>query len=34
MKSSGGYAESDAGEGGAINRGGAHGSSMKIALNK
>ncbi|XP_016151285.1 sorting nexin-9-like isoform X1 [Sinocyclocheilus grahami] len=34
VKSSGGYAESEAGEGGAINRGGAHGSSMKIALNK
>uniref|UniRef100_A0A671NFM3 Sorting nexin n=1 Tax=Sinocyclocheilus anshuiensis TaxID=1608454 RepID=A0A671NFM3_9TELE len=33
VKSSGGYAESEAGEGGAINRGGAHGSSMKIALN-
>uniref|UniRef100_A0A8C2HGV2 Sorting nexin 9b n=1 Tax=Cyprinus carpio TaxID=7962 RepID=A0A8C2HGV2_CYPCA len=30
VKSSGGYAESEAGEGGAINRGGAHGSSMKI----
>ncbi|KAK2883922.1 hypothetical protein Q8A67_017559 [Cirrhinus molitorella] len=34
VKSSGGYAESEAGEGGAITRGGAHGSSMKIALNK
>uniref|UniRef100_A0A671N5K0 Sorting nexin n=1 Tax=Sinocyclocheilus anshuiensis TaxID=1608454 RepID=A0A671N5K0_9TELE len=34
VKTSGGYAESEAGEGGAINRGGAHGSSMKIALNK
>lgn len=34
MKSSGGYAESEAGEGGAINRGGAHGTSMKMALNK
>ncbi|XP_057209516.1 sorting nexin-9b isoform X2 [Triplophysa rosa] len=34
VKSSGGYAESEAGEGGAINRGGAHGTSMKIALNK
>uniref|UniRef100_A0A673HW82 Sorting nexin n=1 Tax=Sinocyclocheilus rhinocerous TaxID=307959 RepID=A0A673HW82_9TELE len=34
VKSSGGYAESEAGEGGAIHRGGAHGSSMKIALNK
>ncbi|XP_072542230.1 sorting nexin-9b isoform X2 [Salminus brasiliensis] len=33
-KSSGGYAEGDTGEGGAINRGGVHGSSMKIALNK
>ncbi|KAL4630469.1 sorting nexin-9 isoform X1 [Arapaima gigas] len=30
----GGYTESEAGEGGAMNRGGAHGSSMKIALNK
>ncbi|XP_039548414.1 sorting nexin-9b isoform X4 [Pimephales promelas] len=34
VKSSGGYAESEAGDGGAMNRGGAHGSSMKIALNK
>ncbi|XP_077077420.1 sorting nexin-9b isoform X2 [Siphateles boraxobius] len=34
VKSSGGYNESEAGDGGAINRGGAHGSSMKIALNK
>ncbi|TRY86935.1 hypothetical protein DNTS_002204 [Danionella cerebrum] len=34
VKSSGGYAESDAVDGGAMNRGGAHGSSMKIALNK
>ncbi|KAK7151119.1 hypothetical protein R3I93_012148 [Phoxinus phoxinus] len=34
VKSSGGYAESEAGEGGAMNRGGAHGSSMKISLNK
>uniref|UniRef100_A0A8B9LIV6 Sorting nexin n=1 Tax=Astyanax mexicanus TaxID=7994 RepID=A0A8B9LIV6_ASTMX len=33
-KSSGGYAEGDMGEGGAMNRGGVHGSSMKIALNK
>uniref|UniRef100_A0A673IF47 Sorting nexin n=1 Tax=Sinocyclocheilus rhinocerous TaxID=307959 RepID=A0A673IF47_9TELE len=33
VKSSGGYAESEAGEGGAINRGGAHGSSMKISRN-
>ncbi|KAI1897240.1 hypothetical protein AGOR_G00081270 [Albula goreensis] len=34
VKSSGGYTESEAGEGGAITRGGAHGSSMKISLNK
>ncbi|XP_030628796.1 sorting nexin-9b isoform X2 [Chanos chanos] len=34
VKSSGGYAESEAGDAGAINRGGAHGSSMKISLNK
>ncbi|CAM4688317.1 hypothetical protein PO909_010235 [Leuciscus waleckii] len=34
VKSSGGYAESEAGDAGAMNRGGAHGSSMKIALNK
>ncbi|XP_041660993.1 sorting nexin-9b isoform X2 [Cheilinus undulatus] len=34
MKSSGGYAESESGESGAIQRGGAHGSSMKISLNK
>ncbi|XP_067274113.1 sorting nexin-9b isoform X2 [Pseudorasbora parva] len=34
VKSSGGYTESEAGDGGALNRGGAHGSSMKIALNK
>ncbi|XP_015207357.1 sorting nexin-9a isoform X1 [Lepisosteus oculatus] len=34
LKSSGGFAESEAGDGGAMNRAGAHGSSMKIALNK
>ncbi|XP_065112364.1 sorting nexin-9b isoform X2 [Paramisgurnus dabryanus] len=34
VKSSGGYNESEAGEGGGLNRGGAHGTSMKIALNK
>ncbi len=34
VKSSGGYAESESGESGAIQRGGAHGSSMKISLNK
>ncbi|KAM6954552.1 sorting nexin-9b isoform 2-T2 [Aplochiton taeniatus] len=33
-KSSGGYAESESGEGGAMQRGGAAGSSMKISLNK
>ncbi|XP_066532970.1 sorting nexin-9b isoform X2 [Hoplias malabaricus] len=33
-KMSGGYAEGETGEGGAMNRGGTHGSSMKIALNK
>ncbi|XP_064195320.1 sorting nexin-9a isoform X1 [Anguilla rostrata] len=33
-KSPGGYAESEAGEGGASGRGGAHGSTMKISLNK
>ncbi|KAK3516160.1 hypothetical protein QTP70_005510 [Hemibagrus guttatus] len=33
-KSSGGFGESEVSEGGAITRGGAHGSSMKITLNK
>ncbi|XP_072217916.1 sorting nexin-9b isoform X1 [Leuresthes tenuis] len=33
MKSTGGYAESESGDGGAIQRGGVHGSSMKISLN-
>lgn len=31
---SGGFGESETSDGGAINRGGAHGSSMKITLNK
>jgi len=34
MKSTGGYAESESGDGGAMQRGGVHGSSMKISLNK
>uniref|UniRef100_A0A8C4GU58 Sorting nexin n=1 Tax=Dicentrarchus labrax TaxID=13489 RepID=A0A8C4GU58_DICLA len=34
MKSTGGYAESESGESGAMQRGGAHASSMKISLNK
>ncbi|XP_051265655.1 sorting nexin-9b isoform X1 [Dicentrarchus labrax] len=33
MKSTGGYAESESGESGAMQRGGAHASSMKISLN-
>ncbi|XP_062323243.1 sorting nexin-9b isoform X3 [Osmerus eperlanus] len=33
VKSSGGYAESEGGEGGALQRGGAGSSSMKISLN-
>lgn len=33
VKSSG-YAESEGGDGGAIQRGGVHASSMKISLNK
>ncbi|XP_053470126.1 sorting nexin-9b isoform X1 [Ictalurus furcatus] len=33
-RKSGGFGESEASDGGAINRGGAHGSSMKITLNK
>lgn len=33
MKSTGGYAESESGESGAIQRG-AHAPSMKISLNK
>lgn len=34
VKSSGGYAESESGDSGAIQRGGAHASTMKISLNK
>uniref|UniRef100_A0AAQ5X8Q0 Sorting nexin n=1 Tax=Amphiprion ocellaris TaxID=80972 RepID=A0AAQ5X8Q0_AMPOC len=34
MKSTGGYAESESGDGGALQRGGTHASSMKISLNK
>uniref|UniRef100_A0A4W6D3C2 Sorting nexin n=1 Tax=Lates calcarifer TaxID=8187 RepID=A0A4W6D3C2_LATCA len=34
MKSTGGYAESESGDGGAMQRGGAHATSMKISLNK
>ncbi|XP_041831692.1 sorting nexin-9b isoform X1 [Melanotaenia boesemani] len=34
VKSTGGYTESESGDSGAIQRGGAHGSSMKISLNK
>ncbi|CAL8312883.1 unnamed protein product [Lota lota] len=34
VKSSGGYAESESGEGGAMQRGGAQGNAMKISLNK
>uniref|UniRef100_A0A665U6J8 Sorting nexin n=1 Tax=Echeneis naucrates TaxID=173247 RepID=A0A665U6J8_ECHNA len=34
MKSTGGYAESESGDGGGIQRGGAHATSMKISLNK
>uniref|UniRef100_A0A671Y8S5 Sorting nexin n=1 Tax=Sparus aurata TaxID=8175 RepID=A0A671Y8S5_SPAAU len=34
MKSTGGYAESESGESGAMQRGGAHATSMKISLNK
>lgn len=33
-KSTGGYAESESGEGGAVQRAGAHAPSMKISLNK
>lgn len=33
VKSTSGYAESEAGDGGAMQRGGAH-ASMKISLNK
>lgn len=33
-KSTGGYAESESGESGAMQRGGTHASSMKISLNK
>lgn len=32
--STGGYPESESGEGGAMQRGGAHAPSMKISLNK
>uniref|UniRef100_A0A3Q3J020 Sorting nexin n=1 Tax=Monopterus albus TaxID=43700 RepID=A0A3Q3J020_MONAL len=34
MKSTGGYVESESGDGGAMQRGGAHATSMKISLNK
>uniref|UniRef100_A0A3B4WXP4 Sorting nexin n=1 Tax=Seriola lalandi dorsalis TaxID=1841481 RepID=A0A3B4WXP4_SERLL len=34
VKSTGGYAESESGDGGGIQRGGAHATSMKISLNK
>uniref|UniRef100_A0A3Q1G138 Sorting nexin n=1 Tax=Acanthochromis polyacanthus TaxID=80966 RepID=A0A3Q1G138_9TELE len=34
MKSTGGYAESESGDGGALQRGGTPASSMKISLNK
>ncbi|KAM9839945.1 sorting nexin-9b [Aulostomus maculatus] len=34
MKSTGGYAESESGESGAMQRAGAHATSMKISLNK
>ncbi|TNN74860.1 Sorting nexin-9 [Liparis tanakae] len=34
VKSTGGYAESESGDGGAMQRGGAHAPSMKISLNK
>uniref|UniRef100_A0A7N6C237 Sorting nexin n=1 Tax=Anabas testudineus TaxID=64144 RepID=A0A7N6C237_ANATE len=34
MKSTGGYTESESGDGGAMQRGGAHATSMKISLNK
>lgn len=33
-KSTGGYAESESGDGGAVQRAGAHAPSMKISLNK
>ncbi|XP_060908070.1 sorting nexin-9b isoform X3 [Labrus mixtus] len=33
VKSTGGYAESESGDGGAMQRGGAHASTMKISLN-
>lgn len=33
-KSSGGFGENETSDGGAMTRGGAHGSSMKITLNK
>lgn len=34
VKSTSGYAESEAGDAGAMQRGGAHATSMKISLNK
>ncbi|KAM6992595.1 sorting nexin-9b isoform 1-T1 [Tautogolabrus adspersus] len=34
VKSTGGYAESESGDGGGLQRGGAHASTMKISLNK
>uniref|UniRef100_A0A7N8WRQ6 Sorting nexin n=1 Tax=Mastacembelus armatus TaxID=205130 RepID=A0A7N8WRQ6_9TELE len=34
MKSTGGYVESESGDSGAMQRGGAHATSMKISLNK
>lgn len=33
-RKSGGFGEGETSDGGAITRGGAHGSSMKISLNK
>lgn len=33
-KSTGGYGESESGDGGAVQRAGAHAPSMKISLNK
>lgn len=34
VKSNAGYADSEAGDSGAMQRGGAHATSMKISLNK
>lgn len=34
VKSTSGYAESEAGDAGAMQRGGVHATSMKISLNK